>query len=283
MSIPWSVSSSALDAAQAAMVALPAAGLPRALQRFTGKWWALIPPLSIIGVVYAIAVAPGVADGLTWLALIACPILAAAALGWAMHGARWWLALIAVPLLVGSIAWHDTLRGHLCALALTALSTVTLARLLAGVSPRLLLKLGIVAMAVSDVYLILSEQLQAPNAALVGAAPAPTLPRLQVAIVDPASMGYGDLFLAAVLGGVIALEATRWRQQAGMALVLLVLAVAFDGLFLVLETLPATAPVAVALGIWELWRWRERRRASLVVDVEAQDRLERPEQGVAEA
>jgi hypothetical protein len=251
MEIPWSVSSTALDAAQAAMVALPAAGLPRVLARFAGKWWALIPPISIVAVVYAITVLPGVADGLTWLALIACPPLAAITLGWAMHGARPWYALAAVPALLGAIHWNTTLGGHLCALALTALSTVTLARLLAGVTPRLLLKLGVVAMAVADAYLILSEQLQQPNAVLVGAAPAPSLPRLQVAIVDPASMGYGDLFLAAVLGAIVALEARRYRDQLAIAIVLLVLAVAFDGLFLWLDSLPATVPVAVALGIWE--------------------------------
>jgi len=261
MEIPWSVSSTALDAAQAAMVALPAAGLPRALQRFAGRWWALIPPISIVAVVYAITVLPGVADGLTWLALLACPPLAAITLGWAMHGARPWYALAVLPALAGAIHWHSTLGGHLCALALTALSTVTLARLLAGVTPRLLLKLGVVAMAAADAYLILSEQLQKPNATLVSAAPAPTLPRLQVAIVDPASMGYGDLFLAAVLGAIVALEARRHRDQLTMALILLVLAVAFDGLFLWLDSLPATVPVAVALGLWEILRRRAARRS----------------------
>jgi hypothetical protein len=263
MEIPWTWSSTALDAAQAAMVALPAAGLPRLLARFTGKWWALIPPLSIVAVVYAITALPGVADGLTWLALIACPPLAAFALGWAMHGARPVHALAAVPLLAAAIHWNTTLGGHLCALALTALSTVTLARLLAGVSPRLLLKLAVVAMAVADAYLILSEQLQKPNAVLVGAAPAPTLPRLQVAIIDPASMGYGDLFLAAVLGAIVALEARRYRDQLTMAAIMLVLAVAFDGLFLWLDSLPATVPVAVALGIWELGKWPRGRRARM--------------------
>jgi hypothetical protein len=92
------------------------------------------------------------------------------------------------------------------------------------------------------------------------------LPRLQVAIVDPASMGYGDLFLAAVLGAIVALEASRYRDQLAIAVVLLVLAVAFDGLFLWLDSLPATVPVAVALGVWELggpWLRRRGGRRSL--------------------
>jgi hypothetical protein len=81
-----------------------------------------------------------------------------------------------------------------------------------------------------------------------------------VAIVDPASMRYGDLFLAAVLGAIVALEARRYRDQLAIAVVLLVLAVAFDGLFLWLDSLPATVPVAVALGVWELGAPRLRRR-----------------------
>lgn len=261
MEVPWSPALVALDAAQAVAVALPAAGLPFALRRFAGRWWALIPPASIVAAVYGITALPGVANGLTWLALIACPPLAAIALGWAMHGARPRYALAALPLLGGAWAWSDALGGHLCALALSALSTVTLARLLRGVAPVVLLKLGIVAMAVADAYLILSEQLQEPNAALNAAAPPVQLPRLQVAIVDPATMGYGDLFLAACLGAVVAAEAVRRFDQLRVAALVLVLAVAFDGLFLVLDSLPATVPVAVALGVWELVRRRAARPA----------------------
>lgn len=259
MDLPWNPSIVALDAVQAALVALPAAGLPRALERFAGRWWALIPPASIVAVVFGITALPGLADGLTWLALIACPPLAAVALGWAMRGARPAYAPAAAALLAAAWLWSDALGGHLAALALTALSCVTLARLLRGVAPALLLKLGIVAMAAADTWLILSDQLQEPNSTLVAAAPPAQLPRLQVAIIDPASMGFGDVFLAAVLGAVVAAEASR-RTQLGVAALLLVLAIAFDALFLVLDTLPATVPVAVSLGVYALVR-RARRRA----------------------
>ncbi len=256
MDLPWNPSIVALDAVQAACVALPAAGLPRALERFAGRWWALIPPASIVAVVYGITAQPGLADALTWLALLACPPLAALALGWAMHGARWPFALATVPLAAAAWIWSTQLGGHLAAVALTALSTVTLARLLRGVAPVVLVKLGIVAMAVADLYLVLSEQLQEPNATLNAARPPAELPRLQLAIIDPARMGYGDLFLAALLGAVVAAEARRRRDQPSIAALVLVLAVAFDALFLVLDTLPATVPVAVALGAWELLRRR---------------------------
>jgi hypothetical protein len=258
MEVPWSLSNLSLDAVQAAVVALPAYGLPRALERFGGRWWALIPPVSIVAVVYGIAALPGLADALTWLALIACPPLAAAALGWAMHGARPAYALAAVPLVAAAWAWSDALGGHLAALAISALSCVTLARLLRGVAPVVALKAGIVAMAVADTILILAEELQAPSHALNAAAPPAHLPRLQVAIVDPSSMGFGDLFLAAVLGAILAGEASR-RQQRAFAVLLFVFAAAFDALFLVLDTLPATVPVALALGVWELVRRRGRR------------------------
>lgn len=260
MEVPWTPSIVALDAVQAALVALPAAGLPRALERFGARWWAILPPASIVAVVYGITALPGLAGALTWLALIACPPLAAAALGWAMRGARPAYAIAAPALLAGAWAWSSQLGGHLLALALTALSCVTLARLLRGVAPALLLKLAILAMAAADAYLVLSEQLQAPNSALNAAAPPARLPRLQVALVDPASMGFGDLFLAAVLGALVAAEASR-RTQAGVAVLVLAVVLAFDALFLVLDTLPATVPVALALLIYEALRRRAARRS----------------------
>ena len=46
-----------------------------------GRGWALIPVASIIGVIFAIRYASATATWLTYLALIAVPILAAGALG----------------------------------------------------------------------------------------------------------------------------------------------------------------------------------------------------------
>src|SRR4051812_45905819 len=92
-----------LDIAQAGCVALPAAGLPARLSRFGGRGWAVVLPLSIALVVGVIALAPGSADVLTWVALLLVPPGCALALGWAAHGARPWLATLVVPLLV--VAW----------------------------------------------------------------------------------------------------------------------------------------------------------------------------------
>ena len=78
-------------------------------------------------------------------------------------------------------------------------------------------------------------------------------------------MGYGDLFVAALLGAVLA---TDRRRQLSAAVLTLAIAAVFDLLFLTVSELPATVPVALALIVLEL---RERvsaaRRPSLRADV----------------
>jgi hypothetical protein len=243
-------------AVQAGVVAAPRAAprIPQ-LERLRGPIWAVIPIASIVGVIFAIRYASGTATGLTWLALIAVPLLAAAALGWAARGSRPWLALLAIPLF--ALAWwsRTTLAGQGAAALLSALSCVTLGVLLASVTPPGWLKLGIVAMAAADSWLVLSDLLQAPNNALVSAVPLPGsgLPQLQSELFGSISLGYGDLFVAALLGAVLA---GNRRRQWSTALLTLVLAGAFDLLFFVLNELPATVPVALALIVEEAWtRW----------------------------
>src|SRR5690242_18307157 len=84
-----------LTLAQAACVILPAAGIPAWLQRFRTGAWALILPLNIAVVVFAIVLIPTTADVLTWVALLLVPAGCALALGWAARGARPWLAPLA--------------------------------------------------------------------------------------------------------------------------------------------------------------------------------------------
>ncbi len=61
-------------------------------------------------------------------------------------------------------------------------------------------------MAVIDAILVFSNQLQAPNAVLVRAAPGLGLPQLQSAHFVHAGLGYGDFFAAAVVGAILAAE-----------------------------------------------------------------------------
>lgn len=255
MTTRFALANAVLISTQAGLVALPGRGVPAPLERFGGRAWALVLPLSIGIVVAAIALDPRVADGLTWLAFVAIPPLAAAALGWAAHGARPWLALLAVPLFVLAWAGTGSLAGDAAAAALTALSCITLGRLLAGVVPGLWLKTGIVAMAVIDAILVFGDQLQGPNAVLNAAVPAQGLPQLQYLELHAASLGYGDVFVAGVLGGVLAAERSR---QVPVALLVLGLSVAWDSLFFVVDTLPATVPVAAGLLIAEAARFSGR-------------------------
>src|SRR4051794_14153845 len=192
----------ALNVAQAACVALPAAGLPPWLERYRTRAWALVLPLSIAVVVAAIAVLPGTADLLTLVALVLVPIGGALALGWAARGARPWLAGLAVPLFV--LAWtaQDAGAGELAATVLIAGSAVGAGRLLAGGAPLALLKAGVVVMAAIDAVLVFSNNLQPSNDVLVAAAPGAGLPQLQSASFGTAGLGYGD-FPAAAAGGRI--------------------------------------------------------------------------------
>ena len=91
--------------------------------------------------------------------------------------------------------------GDGAALALSAFSCVALGVLLAAVTPPRWLAAGIVAMAVADTALVVSDLLQRPNNALNAAHPPAGLPQLQSAVFGSAVMGYGDLFVAGALGG----------------------------------------------------------------------------------
>jgi len=237
--------------------ALPA---PSWVKRLHGRGWGLVPIASIVLVIFAIRFASDTATGLTYLALIAVPPLAAGALAGAMRGGRPLLGLLAVPLFV--VAWlaRGSLSGEIAAALLSALSCVTLGVLLGMVTPPLWLKLGIVLMAAADVWLVASDLLQAPNATLVAARPAGGLPQLQSETFGSVNMGYGDMFVAALLGAVLARQPGRASQWRG-ALLTLVLAGLFDLLFFVLNELPATVPVALAMLIDTGWRHHRRRAA----------------------
>ncbi|MGH2831992.1 MAG: hypothetical protein ACRDK2_04380 [Solirubrobacteraceae bacterium] len=253
-----------LSLAQGALVAVPRAWDSGRLERLRGRRWALVPPASIVGFVLVASLAEHAsADGLTYLALVAVPVLAAQALGWliwtgsARHARHAPWALLVVPLF--ALAWVDRtgLGGQAAAVALSGLSCVTLGVLLASVTPPRWLASGIVAMAIADSALVIAELLQAPNNALNAAHPAAGLPILQSASFGSAVMGYGDLFVAGVFGGLLALHGGRSAQLAGAALVA-VLALIFDLLFLVLKELPATVPVALALLLLSALRARTR-------------------------
>ncbi len=251
--LPFWISIAVLSLAQGALVAVPGAlawALPAHLR---GRRWAVIPPLSVIAFVFgARAAEHASAQALTYLALGAVPLLAALALGLLLWNSRppWrsrlLRALLVLPLF--ALAWADRggLAGEAAALVLSALSCAALGVLLATVTPPRWLAAGIVAMAVADTALVVSDLLQRPNNALNAAHPVAGLPQLQSAVFGSAVMGYGDLFIAGVLGGLLATTVGRPLQLRAAALTA-ILALAFDLLFFFLDELPATVPVALAL------------------------------------
>jgi hypothetical protein len=253
--LPFALSIAALSLVQAALVAASRPAFMPLLARLRRRSWALVLPLSIALVVAAIALESAVAHFLTYLALIAVPPLAALALAAVMRGGRPPLALLVIPLF--ALAWvaRGALGGQTAALALSALACVSLGWLLACLVPGRWLKLGIYAMAAIDAYLVGSNLLQEPNAVLNAASPG-TLPRLQLASFGTALMGFGDLFIAATLGAVLA--ADRRLQLTGAALVAAI-ALGFDLLFFAVDSLPATVPIALALATLELLAWRRTR------------------------
>jgi hypothetical protein len=248
--LPFAISIALLSLAQGALVAVPRAWGAARLERLRSRRWALIPPASVIAFVLIARQAERVsADGLTYLALIAVPVLAALTLGWLAWDAdppRPARALLVAPLF--ALAWADRggLAGQAAALSLTALSCAALGVLLAAVTPPRWLAAGIVAMAAADTVLVASELLQKPNNALNAAHPVAGLPQLQSAAFGSAVMGYGDLFVAGVLGALLASAMGRRWQLRGAALTAL-LALGSDLLFFFVDELPATVPVALTL------------------------------------
>ena len=237
--LPFWLSIALLSVAQGAVVAVPRFPHTALLVRLRGRRWAVIPPLSVIAFVFVTRSAEHAsAEGLTYLALVAVPLLAALALGWLSPRASPARALLVLPLF--ALAWADEggLPGEAAAVALSALSCVALGALIAAVTPRRWLAAGIFAMAAADTTLVVLDLLQRPNNALNEAHPVAHLPRLQSAVFGSAVMGYGDLFIAG---------AGRAPVQGRAAVIAAALALSFDLLFFFVNELPATVPVALTL------------------------------------
>ena len=244
-----------LDAAQALCIALPAAGVPAALLRLTGRGWALVAPLSLIGTLVAIELTPHSATAITWVALLLVPPGCALGLGWAMHGAKPPYAVLAIPLLILALAEPEGTLGRIARIVLIVGSTATAGRLLAAAAPLPLLKAGVIAMAALDAYLVLGSHFNEQFAGFDAATPAAGLPQLQLARVGDVATDYGDYFLAGLVGAILAAE--RGPQPVA-AVAMLPVAEAWNQLFLVTDSLPNTTPPALVLIGAELW---QRRRA----------------------
>jgi len=264
--MPFAVSIALLGLVQAVLVALPVPRpLPPWLAALRSPWWALAPALSIVVVVGGIELYSDSATALTYLALVAVPPLAALALAQLIHGSTlltsslsansadkgevsgWGLSVLVAAALF-ALAWvaPGSLLGEAAATALSGLACIALGWLLVSVVPAYWLRLGVYAMAAIDAWFVAANLLQGPNSVLTAAAPAADLPRLQAVHLGSAQMGFGDLFVAALVGCLLA---SRRRDQLQAAVLVAALVLAFDLLFFAVDTLPATVPVAVALAV----------------------------------
>jgi hypothetical protein len=253
--MPFAVSIGILGLVQAALVALPAPRpLPRWLDWARSPWWALIPALSIAVVIAVIELDSESATWLSYLALVAVPPLAAVALGLLVRGSQPVWALAALPLFVLAWAAPGSLAGEAAATALSGLACIALGWLLVSVVPAHWLRLGVYAMAAIDTWFVASDLLQGPNAVLNSAAPAGGLPRLQAIHLGSAQMGFGDLFVAALVGCLLARSRPR---QLEAALLVAGLSLVFDLLFFAVDELPATVPVALTLALVQLRVYRK--------------------------
>jgi hypothetical protein len=202
----------------------------------------LIPLAGIGGGVLLLGNVEGGAAKATDLAAVATPILAIAG----VVALRWWWLALATPVLY-LIAWKDphTRWADFSADALIILACGTLAWLTGIIAPRRALIVGIFVATAVDVYQILQEDVQPVARALSAAQPAAGLPRLQEVVWNTSSMGWGDVFLGALLGVVVLQSRERILPYLAAA-VTFVAHAAWGYMFHYLDILPGTVPVAFA-------------------------------------
>jgi len=186
-------------------------------------------------------------------------LLAALALLWTRPGhPALTAAAVAFCLLA---AWKGTGEpiGEAAALALVGLSAVAVAMAVVAVVPTRVVKVGIGIWAILDLSLALSHRLAEASQPIVGAAPVvgPHL-QFQRVVLGSASMEWADLFVAAALGAVLAVQG---RRRGPASLLVAALAMSFSVFFLLTDVLPATVPVALALLAEESYARSQARHA----------------------
>jgi hypothetical protein len=248
-----------LGLVQAAVVLLPRAPRPRWLAALRRHWLLVIgPAAALTAATFVPSVASASGSGLSTLALIAVPLLAAVGIAWGTRLHH--VALVPVVGVLFAAAWADPggTLGEAAGLVLVSLSAVALAILVVGILPITVSKIGICVWAAVDLSVALAHHLEEASRPIFQAAPVvgPHL-QFQRVVLGSSSMEYADLFVAAALGAVLALEG---RRRGVASLLLALFASASSLFFLVTDTLPATVPIALAMLVDELRnqfaRWR---------------------------
>jgi hypothetical protein len=229
---------------QAVAIVLPGApvALPEVLR---SRAWALVLPGVLVAFVVGLSADPALADRLADLAILT-PAIALLAAAVAAPAWRWPVACSSVAAVaLGLLLRHGDL-GELARAATIACACSVLASLLAGVTMPWALRLGLVALVVLDVVLVATGAVGHTSNALHQAAPPAGLPSFQDATLGRVTMGYGDMFGAAVLGAALVAEG---RARGRVAVVVLVSALGFGLLLAVFHTIPATVPLLAGLAV----------------------------------
>ncbi len=251
---------------EGALVVLPRARPFPALTRLRAPAWAVLLPVSIIVGTFGLLIAPGLASPTVLAAAITTPLLAVIAV---LLVVRARILMLPLAALAGGLAvWATGQGGHVGTGVVTALACLTLGAALQRLIPGRWLLAGVVAMSVVDATLLLAGPGYHETAVLAAAQTNFHGPRFTGARIGGTTIGYPDLFLAALLGASLAGQ----RAQAWAAGVLVVLAVAYDSMLTPGLLLPATVPIALTLVVIGLVRQRRRRA-----------RVNRPGEAEAEA
>ena len=242
---------------EGALVVLPrSAPFPR-LARLRSPVWTALLPVSIIVGTFGLLVAPTLASPTVLGAAITTPLLAFVAVLAVVRARPVMLPLAAVA---GVLAlWATGLGGHLGTGVVTALACLTVGAALQRLIPGRWLLMGVVAMSVVDIGLLVSGFGYHQTAVLAAAQNNFHGPRFTGARIGGTTIGYPDLFLAALLGSSLAGQ----RAQVWAAGLLMTLAVLYDALLSPGLLLPATVPIALTLAVvaWARHRRRRARRA----------------------
>jgi hypothetical protein len=163
-----------------------------------------------------------------------------------LHVRRWALPLALVSPLLWLLAWRLPESGwtELAGDLLIVLAGVSLGRLTGWIAPRAALVVGVLVAMVVDIWQVLTVQVGPVAQALSAAAPPRGLPALQQLELLGASMGWGDVYLAAIVGAIVAASV---RATVSAALATATAGLLLGLLFGTLDLLPATVPPTVGL------------------------------------
>jgi hypothetical protein len=237
---------------EGALVLLPRAKPFPRLARLRAPAWAALLPVSIIVGTFGLLIAPGLASSTVLAAAVTAPLLAGIAVLLVVRARPVMLPLAAVA---GALAvWAGGMGGHIGTGVVTALACLTVGAGLQRVIPGRWLLVGVVAMSAVDITLLLAGPGYHETAVLAAAQTNFHGPRFTGAHLGGTTIGYPDLFLAALLGASLAGQ----RAQVWAAALLTGLAIAYDSLLTPGLLLPATVPIALTLVVVGV---RQRRRS----------------------